>query len=238
MATLFQLKYPEAKTGDVFVVTSDFSADGVALKVGDRITLGTIDDHCSDDGPRWNIPHHSFKDWWFRMEYALHRVKPISSPSLPTMARTFKENEIYRVEGHPYMSGSHYEGEYFKISNVQSHGIYGTWFTTIAAAKASELQPFGGWSLSFEDTKHLIPISHSQSLVMSVKQFFKNKLRSAEDKALIKAGLMDDCGDLTPEGKEAITSIASTKFKEDLVTLAKEMIEEKETEAKKCSGCK
>ena len=78
-----------------------------------------------------------------------------------------------------------------------------------------------------------MPKVSSPSLLMSVWNFLKDKARSPEQKALIKAGFVNENGDLTSEGKDALVAIAYEKFESDLVTLAVDMNAKAEKDAKK-----
>lgn len=80
-------------------------------------------------------------------------------------------------------------------------------------------------------------ISSPPSLIMSVVEFFKNKLRTPEDRSLIKAGFKDKCGDLTAEGKDALLYFLADQNTADLVKLADELVAEKEAEAAKSCKC-
>ncbi len=68
---------------------------------------------------------------------------------------------------------------------------------------------------------------------MSVWNFIKDKARSADDKALIKAGFLNDCGDLQCAGKDALTAILFEANKKALVDLAVEMNAKADEESKK-----
>ncbi len=70
------------------------------------------------------------------------------------------------------------------------------------------------------------PTSSPQSLMSSLKTFIKDKLRSPEDKALFKAGVIDECGNLTCSGEDALKALLLDKHKKELAVQAQEMIDE------------
>lgn len=64
------------------------------------------------------------------------------------------------------------------------------------------------------------------NLIQKTMNFIKKATLSKDDKTLIKAGFMDDCMNLTPTGKDALTSILYGANKAQLVALAEQEIEE------------
>lgn len=71
------------------------------------------------------------------------------------------------------------------------------------------------------------PIS-SPSLLMSAWNFIKRQARSADDNNLIDAGLVNECGELTVEGRVALEAFTFEAYKDKLVKLAKDMLAEQE----------
>ncbi len=96
---------------------------------------------------------------------------------------------------------------------------------------------YGDWHINKENWHNLSIVSiSSPSLVMSVCEFFKNKLRSADEKTLIKAGFKDNCGILTSDGQAALIYILADLHQADLVKAATDMLAEQESD-KKCKTC-
>lgn len=86
-------------------------------------------------------------------------------------------------------------------------------------------------SKRFEDFELIESVSSTPSQPNIMVQFVhwvKNKARSSEDKALIKAGLLTDCGDLTQDGKDTLLALLLNDKKKELAALAEEKLAEDE----------
>lgn len=93
------------------------------------------------------------------------------------------------------------------------------------------------WYVEFSNWNDLLAYPPSPSFMSSVVDFVKRLALTEDDRALRDAGFQDQCGDLTEQGRCALTILSLKTHKAELVTLAKEMIAEKEKQCGKCEKC-
>lgn len=85
------------------------------------------------------------------------------------------------------------------------------------------------WTFSFEKDKK----NNQKNTMSSFKSVIKDILRKEPEKSFVKAGFMDDCEELTQDGREALIHIILQDKKEALLDLAKQVIEANDKESKK-----
>ena len=112
---------------------------------------------------------------------------------------------IYEDGEKPYLSGTHYDGNFFKITRDEdSDSINGQWFQTFTEAKRYSGDN-SNWYINREHWHKLELVSTSTispNFIMSVVQKFRDSLLSSEEKTFRKAGLKDDCGNWTDEARQ------------------------------------
>lgn len=93
----------------------------------------------------------------------------------------------------------------------------------------------------YEDWCFSQPFSHDQfvlftpsqpTLMSSVLDFIKDKARTSDERALIRAGLMTTCGDLTQEGGKVLLALLFKDKMKDMAEVAKDKVAEDEKSKK------